>query len=292
MQAVYLFKVIKPMNFYVKPIKPIPVETIQAFRKMNDLLPIYAWVGDHLDEMTLKITPQVLNPFKTADMEMTLCLSMVTLFQYVESLPDMMAADAMIRRIDWKYALHLPFYHQGFSPDLLCGFRQHLFSSHLALAEYQLLLDGIDQTGLTVGSIGKPLLAAAVLTRICQISRFHQLSVAMKSALSFLVSTAPEWLRAHMPPYWYERYRTGRLASPYSENDQYLVEEATKLGADMQFLLSALGQHDPLRLANYSEIRSIARLFETQFTISDQTIYWRQSECEHCVHSEMRVSYH
>ena len=42
-----------------------------------------------------------------------LVLSMVTLFQYIEQVPDREAADAVRTRLDWKYALHLPIDYPG-----------------------------------------------------------------------------------------------------------------------------------------------------------------------------------
>ena len=35
-------------------------------------------------------------------------LALVTLFQFLEDLPDREAARAVVVRLDWKYALHLP----------------------------------------------------------------------------------------------------------------------------------------------------------------------------------------
>src|SRR4051812_36093270 len=41
-------------------------------------------------------------------------LALVTIFQFLEDLPDREAARAVVVRLDWKYALHLPLEYLGF----------------------------------------------------------------------------------------------------------------------------------------------------------------------------------
>ncbi len=41
-------------------------------------------------------------------------LAFVTVFQFMEKLPDRQAAEALRVRLDWRYALHLPLTYTGF----------------------------------------------------------------------------------------------------------------------------------------------------------------------------------
>ena len=50
-------------------------------------------------------------------------LSMATIFQFLEDVPDREAAEMVVMRLDWKYALHLPLDYAGFHPTDLCHFR-------------------------------------------------------------------------------------------------------------------------------------------------------------------------
>ena len=52
----------------------------------------------------------------------TATLALVTIFQQLERYTDQQAADAIQRRADWKYALHLPLAYSGFDPSWLCSF--------------------------------------------------------------------------------------------------------------------------------------------------------------------------
>ena len=53
-------------------------------------------------------------------------LALVTVFQMMEKLPDRAAALAVVMRIDWKYALHVPLEWEGFHFTNLNHFRQRL----------------------------------------------------------------------------------------------------------------------------------------------------------------------
>src|SRR4030066_2142652 len=43
-----------------------------------------------------------------------LLMALVTVFQMLEKVPDRMAAEWVVSRLDWKYALHLPLGYTGF----------------------------------------------------------------------------------------------------------------------------------------------------------------------------------
>src|SRR5438105_13867961 len=46
-------------------------------------------------------------------------LALVTLFQFLEDVPDREAAELVVARIDWKDALHLPLGYAGFHYSVL-----------------------------------------------------------------------------------------------------------------------------------------------------------------------------
>ena len=53
-------------------------------------------------------------------------LAFVTVFQFIEKLPDRQAAEMLRLRLDWKYALHLPLEYEGFHFSVLSEFRDRL----------------------------------------------------------------------------------------------------------------------------------------------------------------------
>jgi transposase len=57
-----------------------------------------------------------------------LILAMVTVFQYLEKLPDRQASEQAVKRIDWKYALRQELTWLGFHYADLCTFRKRLLA--------------------------------------------------------------------------------------------------------------------------------------------------------------------
>lgn len=82
-------------------------------------------------------------------------LGFVTVFQYLEGLSDREAANAVLARLDWKYALHLSLDYEGFDFSVLSEYRARLVK-HGAEGRLfeQILVDlgglGVGQTHLSV----------------------------------------------------------------------------------------------------------------------------------------------
>jgi transposase len=57
-------------------------------------------------------------------------LALITMFQFIEELPDRQAADAIRGRIDWQYLLGLELADPGFDASLLCKFRKRNEQTH------------------------------------------------------------------------------------------------------------------------------------------------------------------
>ena len=66
-------------------------------------------------------------------------LALITVWQFLEELPDRQAADAVRGRIDWKYALGLELTDPGFDATVLCEFRKRLVEGGIE----QVLLDAM-----------------------------------------------------------------------------------------------------------------------------------------------------
>ncbi len=267
-----------------KPLPVIPAETSQAARSLYNLQYIYVCVGDHLDELYSRIDVENLDSGTLLDTETSFRLALASAFQLAEALPDAMAAEATLRRMDWKYALYLPVRHPGISETALCDFRARLFSSPRAMNEFGTLLRDLNEFGLFANSAQPTLEAEMALAMICQINRLYQLQMAMKSALVLLVSEAPSWLLEHVSPYWYQRYQTGPVDRSIHSSGENLQEKTMQMGKDLQYLLAAIDEHNPSNLRDRLEIRRIAQLLKESFDTSGASIQWRLPVCASCTY--------
>lgn len=267
----------------IEPQPSIPPETKRAARSLYNLQHVYLRIGDQLPSIYDQIDVTRIDPSSKLDGDPAIRLALASAFQLAEGLPDALAADATLRRMDWKYALYLPVRHPGISEIALCEFRQGLFSSPSALNEFGALLSTLDKFGLFDRSTHTEEEPGTALNGICQVSRLYQLQLAMKAALVLLVTEAPEWLLAHVSPHWYERYKTDRLTQFAYSDWETMEEDAIRIGRDIQHLLNALKDQSMSELSERVEIRKIAHLMKDNFENPDNQIRWLVPACANCI---------
>ena len=85
-------------------------------------------LGEHLLDLVRDEEFAALYPSTGRQARSPALLALVTLFQFVEDLPDRAAVEALVVRLDWKYALHLPLDAVGFHYSELCLFRGRLLA--------------------------------------------------------------------------------------------------------------------------------------------------------------------
>lgn len=256
----------------------IPSETSQAAHGLYNLQYIYVRIGDQLENLFSCIDVKKLDPGVHLDSMACFRLALATAFQFAESLPDEMAAEATLRRMDWKYALYLPVHHPGISSQDLCEFRQSLFSSPAAQREFGNLLSVLGKLGL-FSYAPQPEYAIALL---CQLSRLYQLRQAMKEALTLLVVEAPEWLLANVSPHWYERYQSGEPNQASFISKEMLHKEINKIGKDIQHLVTAINRYGTQNLAHLAEIQRLNQLLTSSFEVNGNLVKWLTPSCENC----------
>ena len=108
------------MSVDSEPFPALPEDTARvaraAFKRKGN---IYLTIGDQLGTLFDDVD---FGRLYAADGKPALSpnlLALVTVFQFMENLPDREAADAVRSRIDWKYALHLPLADTGFDDSVL-----------------------------------------------------------------------------------------------------------------------------------------------------------------------------
>ena len=253
----------------------IPINTYQAARQVYNPSNIYLLIGDQSDKVLNEIDLRLLDPSSSQDEEMIYRLALITAFQYEEGVSDEVASDASRKRVDWKYALHLPVLYQGIPAQALSDFRASLLSSPRAMREYGHLLEILHQMGFFQQKPEGSVDPCTTLRTVCQISRLYRLYYGIKAALSMIGSMDPDWLRQHMSSHWFSHYKTGELGLPVWNDLETMTRQALRIGKDIQFLLNTLREQKLIRLIYQPEIQAISRLMEEQFVISGEQIQWK-----------------
>lgn len=102
-----------------------------------------------------------------------LILAFVTVFQFIEKLPDRQAAEMMRVRQDWKYALHLPLEYEGSNFSVLSEFRDRLLQGQAEGRVFEELVEQIRALGLIKERGKQRSDSIAMLTRVRWLSRLE-----------------------------------------------------------------------------------------------------------------------
>ncbi len=259
---------------------PLPKETVRAAEAVPGQ-DIYLTIGDQVERVFAEIDLARLDPSGSRSAATLALLALVTVFQFVENLPDYRAAEATRTRLDWKYALHLARTYPGLDYRRVCEFRQPLLHDLAAQQVFQQVLDGLAETELLKNADGRQAAAREVIVAVCGVSRLERLIEAMRMVLEAVAAVAPEQLRTLTLPHWYERY--GQLQAtrvlPKSLAEQAVLAQA--IGTDATYLLEAIAQTAG-HLTSLPEVRALQQIWLEQFDRSEQQLQWRTSACAAC----------
>ena len=203
-------------------------------------------------------------------------LALVSVFQFMENLPDRDAADAVRSRIDWKYALHLALDDMGFDDSVLSEFRERLAQHALAQVLFEQVLKRLQALGLVQKGGKQRTDATAVLAATQTLNRVQLVAETMRLTLEALSDYRPDWLRAIALPHWYERYSLvlSGFRLPRTKEKQEAL--ALDIGRDGFHLLEALQRPDvPSQAASLPELMVLAQVWQQQFERHDAGLRWR-----------------
>lgn len=256
----------------------IPSDTAKAARTAPEKKNFYLAVGEQVNLLFdgIRILDHA-DQFRTPHMQAMLYL--VTVFQYVETLPDLLAAKALKERVDWKYALHLPLDYPGVDTSLINDFYPWLGAE----------LDGRQNLNLLIRRLTEfpdcPSLllpcpdAGQVVTEVCQVNKLAQIWEAIAQVMEALgISRAERLLGVHLP-IWYMRYNN--LETNLNLGADRLERHAMfqKVGADGFYLLKVLSEVDMPGLSDLPEISNLRQVWEQQYEQADGKVRWRRNGC-------------
>lgn len=191
----------------------IPDETARVARAAFPKGNRYILMRDALGPLFTNPEFADLFPKDSAPAEAPAQLALITVMQFAEGLADRQAADAVRGRIDWKYALALELTDPGFDASVLCDFRTRLLAGGAEQRLFETMLVLFKEQGLLKARGRQRTDATHVLAAVHVLNRLECIGETLRHALNSLASRAPEWLRAWVPPLWFERY-SRRDAAP------------------------------------------------------------------------------
>ena len=157
-----------------------------------------------------------------------------------------------------KYALSLPLTDAGFDASVLSEFRTRVVKGAAEARLLDVMLARFQVRGWLKARGRQRTDSTHILAKIRALNRVLCVAQTLTHALNVLAEVAPEWLRAHVPPMWVERYDRRmdeeRLPKGEIERRQY----AEQVGTDGWTLLAALeSEHAPSWLQEVAAVRTL-----------------------------------
>jgi transposase len=196
------------MSLHSQEIPPVPEETIRVARAAFPRGNLYIRMRDELGTIYEDHVFAHLFPARGQPAAAPWRVALTTVMQFAEGLSDRQAADAVRSRIDWKYALSLERTDPGFDHTVLSEFRMRLVAGQAEQLLLETLLSQLRVRGLLKARGRQRTDSTHVLAAIRVLNRLELVGETLRHALNSLAVAAPDWLRAHVPPEWFDRYGT------------------------------------------------------------------------------------
>jgi transposase len=191
-------------------------------------------------------------------------LAFVTVFQFIEKLPDRQAVESLRMRLDWKYALHLPLEHEGFNFSVLSEFRDRLIAGKAEGRVFEKLVVQIQELGMIKERGKQRSDSIAMLTKVRWLSRLEVAVETLRLAVVSVVKTERDWSERILPPSWEDQYGERFVMQRYTEKEW--KEYEANIGNDGQWLLKRLVDGSaPAGLQELSEVKLLQTVWAQQF---------------------------
>lgn len=261
---------------------PIPVDTRKAAYAVFGRSNFYLTVGDQANQLFDVLLLENLSNQVQKSLQTTGMLYLITIFQFIETLPDFLAADALRKRVDWKYALHLPLNFPGLDAAAFCQFRQWLLAEPAARQNFEALLSHLSLE-ITLFCDQRSIQEAdQVVVDVCRFSRLAKIWETLNQAMEALATRDPNWLLGAARPHWYERYGAHHRTLELRIDRQKAVALAQSIGADGKYLLEITSKACNPELAETTEILVLREVWREQFEEVDGKLVWRKTACADC----------
>ena len=226
------------MCLKVQPPWQMPDETQRIGQHLLDEKNTYRLIGD---ELFLKMNEKDfadLYPSEGQPGLSPVILAFVTVFQFIEKLPDRQAAESLRMRLDWKYALHLPLEYEGFHYSVLSEFRDRLIAGNAEARVFEALVVQIREMGLIKEHGKQRSDSIAMLSKVRWLSRLEVTVETLRLAVVSVVKVDREWSEEVLPPSWEDKYGERFVLQRHTEKEW--KEYEANIGKDGQWLLKRL----------------------------------------------------
>lgn len=241
----------------------IPVDTVQVGRSILAEYDPYRLVGDGVNEFLGLEEFAGLYSRLGRGAICPIILSLVTVFQFLENLPDRVAARRAVTGIDWKYALHVSLTWRGFHFSDLCNFRQRLLEHEAERLVFEKVMTWVRSLGFAKKHGKQRSDSSHIVACIERLSRLELVWETLRVALRAIQAAAPTWYAQTIPLAFHETYAERK--SDWRLSKKEVGVEMGKAGGDGFWLLDHLDDSAPQQVLELSEVGTLRTVWQQQF---------------------------
>src|SRR5229473_705791 len=190
-------------------------------------------------------------------------LALITIFQFLEKLPDRAAASMAVMRLDWKYALRQEVSWRGFHYSDLCNFRKRLLAHGREGLVFERILAYLRERGYVKGGGKQRTDSTHIVGQVMDLSRLEMVWETIRVALNALISTDAPWVLKWLPSSFVELYSVRR--SDYRLKDSEIAPALQKAGEEGQWLVTQVMTTGSQVLQTLPELALLRRVLEEQY---------------------------
>jgi transposase len=190
-------------------------------------------------------------------------LALVTIFQFVEDLPDREAARQVVVRLDWKYALHLPLEDLGFDFSCLSYFRRRMLEHEQSRVVFEAVLTRVRALGFLQKRSKQRTDALGVVGAVRELSQLELMWEAVRLALRSLLATDAAWVEQTVPTAYRTLYLERR--SDYRLTPAERQAELVRVGQDSAWLLDQFAAAEHVGLGDLAEVATLATIWRQRY---------------------------
>jgi transposase len=192
-----------------------------------------------------------------------LLMALVTVFQMLEKVPDRLAADYVVSRLDWKYALHLPLTYTGFHFTDRFAFRQRLLEHEQERLPFEAFSFQLKKLGFLKARGQMRTDSTHMLGVVQRLSQLELITESLRVALHAVTALAAEWVTQTLPPAFPEAY--AQPQSEYGLSEAKVQQRLVQVGRDGFWFLNQLEHSAPEGVRHLPEVEVLRTVLQQQF---------------------------
>ena len=267
------------MSLKPELVGPVPEETARIARAAFPKGNLYLRLRDELGTLYQDDLFADLFPARGQPAETPWRLALVTIMQFLESLSDRQAAEAVRSRLDWKYFLGLEVTDAGFHYSVLSEFRSRLLAENAEGRLFEVLLTHFKARGWLTSRQCQRTDSTNIVAAVRSFNRLELVGRTLQNALNALAEVAPGWLLTQISPEWFDRYIQPLDDYRLPKEKAKRLALAEQIGKDGQHLLSSITQSEQAeQLAQIPAVVMLRQIWEQQYDLEGCPIQWRPAE--------------